>query len=74
VLNKAMAKQSGFKEILAQTGLTQTALMPQEALLWTKQNAKSLFIGLPKEITLHEKRVSLTPDAVSLLVKNGHQV
>lgn len=69
-----MAKQSGFKEILAQTGLTQTALMPQEALLWTKQNAKSLFIGLPKEITLHEKRVSLTPDAVSLLVKNGHQV
>ncbi|WP_026994671.1 alanine dehydrogenase [Flectobacillus major] len=69
-----MAKQSGFKEILAQSGLTQSSLMPQEALVWTKQNAKSLYIGLPKEITMQEKRISLTPDAVSLLVRNGHQV
>lgn len=67
-----MSQQSGFKEVLAQSA--QAGLMPQEALVWTKQNAKSLFIGLPKELTLQEKRISLTPDAVSLLVRNGHQV
>lgn len=69
-----MSKQSGFKEILAQTGFTQTGLMPQEALLWTKQNARSLFIGLPKEVSMQENRICLTPDAVALLVRNGHEV
>jgi alanine dehydrogenase len=69
-----MSKQSGFKEILAQTGISQTGLMPQEALLWTKQNARSLFIGLPKEVSMQEHRICLTPDAVSLLVRNGHEV
>ncbi|MFD1819364.1 alanine dehydrogenase [Pseudarcicella hirudinis] len=61
--------QSGFKEVLAQSGL-----LPQEAILWTKKNAKSLFIGLPKEVSMQERRISLTPDAVSLLVRNGHEV
>ncbi len=69
-----MSKQSGFKEILAQTGFAQTGLMPQEALLWTKQNARSLFIGLPKEVSMQENRICLTPDAVALLVRNGHEV
>lgn len=31
-------------------------------------------IGIPKEISLEEKRVSLTPAAVDELVKNGHVV
>lgn len=64
-----MAQPSGFKEVLAQSGL-----MTQEALVWTKQNAKSLFIGLPREVSMQEHRISLTPDAVGLLIRNGHRV
>jgi len=33
-----------------------------------------LFIGIPKETSFQEKRVCLTPDAVSALVTNGHKV
>ncbi len=33
-----------------------------------------LFIGIPKETSFQEKRVCLTPDAVSALVTNGHRV
>ena len=33
-----------------------------------------LFIGIPKETAFQEKRVCLTPDAVSALVNNGHRV
>jgi alanine dehydrogenase len=33
-----------------------------------------LLIGIPKEIALQENRVALTPDAVGVLVSNGHQV
>ena len=64
-----MPQPTGFKEVLAQTGF-----QTQEALVWTKQNAKSLFIGIPKEVSMQERRVSLTPSAVGLLVRNGHQV
>ena len=64
-----MPQPTGFKEILAQTGI-----QTQEALVWTKQNARSLFIGLPREVAMQEHRISLSPDAVGLLVRNGHQV
>jgi alanine dehydrogenase len=64
-----MPQPFGFKEVLSQSGL-----YPQEALLWTKQNAQSLQIGLPVEHSLQERRVCLTPEAVALLVANGHQV
>lgn len=33
-----------------------------------------LFIGIPKETSFQEKRVCLTPDAVSALISNGHRV
>ena len=33
-----------------------------------------LSIGIPKEISLQENRVSLNPKSVGLLVANGHQV
>ena len=33
-----------------------------------------LFIGIPRESALQEKRVCLTPDAVSALVAHGHRV
>ena len=49
-------------------------LMPLEETLEIKPNFKKLQIGIPKESSLQENRVSLTPDAIGLLVKNGHSV
>lgn len=39
-----------------------------------KKKKNSFFIGLPKEISLQENRITLTPDAVALLVNNGHEI
>ena len=33
-----------------------------------------MHIGIPKEIAFQENRIALTPDAVSVLISNGHQV
>ncbi|MBX7126844.1 MAG: alanine dehydrogenase, partial [Cyclobacteriaceae bacterium] len=60
--------KSGF-EALAKSGL-----YPQEKLMKVKTPNNRFFIGLPKEISLQENRICLTPDAVALLVNNGHEV
>jgi len=52
----------------------QAQLLPQEELLAVKKRRDNLTIGIPKESSFQEKRVSLTPEAVNLLVNNGHQV
>lgn len=62
-------KKTGF-EALA----TKTSLYPQEQLMKVKKGKHSFFIGLPREISLQENRLSLTPDAVALLANNGHEV
>jgi alanine dehydrogenase len=62
-------KKTGF-EALA----TKTSLYPQEQLLAVKKHKHSFFIGLPREISLQENRISLTPDATALLVNNGHEI
>lgn len=49
-------------------------LIPQEEKLEIKKQKGELFIGLPKETYLSEKRVCLTPDAVAALSANGHRV
>ena len=46
----------------------------EEEMLEIKPNFKKLYVGIPKESSMQENRVSLTPDAVGLLVKNGHEV
>src|SRR5690606_13889597 len=51
-----------------------SSLQPQEALLKERTGRKSLFIGIPKEVAMIENRVSLTPEAVGLLVNNDHEV
>ena len=61
-------KKTGFE------ALAKSSLYPQEELLNVKRGKKSFFIGLPREISLQESRISLTPDAVELLVSNGHEV
>jgi len=49
-------------------------LLPQEEMLEVSKKQKKLIIGLPKENELIENRVSLTPEAVEILVNNGHEV
>jgi alanine dehydrogenase len=60
------------KELLA--SLTQTALMPQEEMLEIGRRKSRLYIGIPRETSFQENRVALVPDAVALLVNNGHNV
>jgi len=50
------------------------SLMPQEEKLETGKSGKSLVIGLPKETSFQERRISLVPTAVKTLVGNGHEV
>lgn len=45
-----------------------------EETLDIKPKGAQLHIGIPKEIAFQENRVALTPDAVGVLVSNGHQV
>lgn len=52
----------------------ETALYPKEQLLKIKEGNKTLFIGVPKEKSLQENRVSLSPESVVVLVSNGHRV
>ena len=49
-------------------------LLPKEEMLEVKPNFKKLQIGIPKESSFQENRVSLTPDSVGLLISNGHKV
>ena len=49
-------------------------LLPQAETLEIKKKKGELFIGLPKETYLGEKRVCLTPDAVSALCAHGHRI
>jgi len=53
---------------------TREQLLPQEETLEIYKKKGKLFIGIPKETYFQEKRVCLTPDAVSAIVSNGHRV
>ncbi|MCB0735982.1 MAG: alanine dehydrogenase [Bacteroidetes bacterium] len=61
--------KSGFKEIAKKA-----VLQPQEKLAEVKSRTGGLKIGIPKERTFQEKRIGLSPQAVHLLVSNGHEV
>ncbi len=62
---------TGFGELAKQT---QSALATQEAPLTVKTTKNNLLIGLPREVSLQENRIALTPEAVAILVRNGHDV
>ncbi|RLD49649.1 MAG: alanine dehydrogenase, partial [Bacteroidetes bacterium] len=49
-------------------------LIPQEETLEVNRSKSSLTIGVPNEISYQENRVPLVPQAVGLLVANGHRV
>ncbi|KGO94692.1 alanine dehydrogenase [Flavobacterium subsaxonicum] len=56
------------------TPFTRQQLLPQEETLEVAKQRSELFIGLPKETSYQERRICLTPDAVSSLVAHGHRV
>jgi alanine dehydrogenase len=45
-----------------------------EETLDIRVRGEGVSIGIPKEIAFQENRVSLTPDAVAVLISNGHSV
>ena len=49
-------------------------LMPKPEMLEVKRQKGELFIGVPKETHLQEKRICLTPDAVAALTNHGHRI
>jgi alanine dehydrogenase len=45
-----------------------------EETLDVKPKGADLFIGIPRETSFQENRIALTPEAVAVLVANGHRV
>ena len=56
------------------TPFTHEDLIPQPECLEIPKRKERFSIGIPKESNTQEKRISLTPDAVEVLVNNGHQI
>ena len=56
------------------TPFTKQQLLPQEEKLEVARQKSELFIGIPKETSYQERRISLTPDAVNALTAHGHRV
>jgi alanine dehydrogenase len=50
------------------------SMNPKEEALMVMNKHSKIFIGIPKERTFQENRISLTPEAVALLVDNGARV
>ena len=54
--------------------LTEGQFETQPEMLQLKRKSNNLFIGIPKETTLQESRVALTPVSVASLIAHGHRV
>lgn len=48
--------------------------VPLEETLEILPKKKKIFIGIPKETAFQENRIALTPEAVAVLVSDGHEV
>jgi alanine dehydrogenase len=59
---------------MAITPFSKHDLIPQEEKLEMILHKSNLFIGIPKESSLQENRICLTPDAVASLIYDGHRV
>ena len=49
-------------------------ILPQEEMLEIGKKHKKIIIGIPKDNQSQERRVTLTPEAVEVLVNNGHDI
>src|SRR6476469_9257032 len=56
------------------TPFSKQELLPQEEKLEIAKHKSELFIGIPKETSYQERRICLTPEAVSSIVSHGHRV
>lgn len=56
------------------TPFSKEELIPKPELLEIPNKQEKFSIGIPRETNNQEKRILLTPDAVEVLVNNGHQV
>lgn len=56
------------------TPFSEEELMPKEEKLEIIKKGKQFSIGIPKETCLNERRTCITPDAVQVLVQNGHEI
>ncbi len=56
------------------TPFTEEDFLPQEEKLEIVRKHQNISIGIPKETCLDEKRTCITPDAVQVLVANGHSI
>jgi alanine dehydrogenase len=63
------AVPSGFESLA-----TSRAYFTQESMLAVETRKRKLFIGLPRETSLQENRLGLTPEAVQHLVSEGHEI
>jgi len=54
--------------------LSNHGLLPQEEMLEVGKKRKKLTIGIPCEDPKQENRLALTPEAIDLLISNGHEV
>ncbi len=63
---------------MASTGqkisIPQSLLQTQEQLMPVEQKKGGLYIGIPKETTLQENRVALTPSSILTLTGRGHRI
>ena len=65
-----MSRESGqWRQLLGAS-----VLSPKEELLATRKQQECLVIGLPRERSLQEHRLCLTPSSVALLTEAGHQI
>lgn len=62
------------KDLLKSLAKSAAGYLPQEEMLEVRKKKSQLFIGIPKETSMQEKRVPLVPDDVCTLVSNGHEV
>ncbi|QBO58944.1 alanine dehydrogenase [Chryseobacterium salivictor] len=56
------------------TPFSEQDLLPQEEKLEIVKKEKQFSIGIPRETCLNERRTCITPDAVQVLVANGHHI
>lgn len=56
------------------TPFSRQELIPKEERLEVRLKGGNLSIGIPKETHFQEKRICLNPDAVQVLVANGHRI
>ncbi len=54
--------------------LPKNMLLPQEETLEIQKKGKKMKIGIPSDLDKVEYRVPLTPQAVDLLISNGHEI